>query len=186
MARRSNPGTFVAVLTAAALAVVGFLAFQAGANEPEPGEVARSSAPAGESSAAPGRKGAPTALPANSGSGKRVVYALGAERVWLVGQDGSVRRTYEVTPSSVSPVPGKYRVSTRSNEITGSDGVRIEHVVRFTSVGEVVIGFSSAVDGSTAPPADGKRKTGGIRSARANGDAMWSFAGVGTPVVVVR
>ena len=51
-----------------------------------------------------------------------------------------------------------------------------------------MVGFSAAVDGSTAPaPApDPTVRTGGIREARADGDAMWTFATIGRTVVVVR
>ena len=88
----------------------------------------------------------------------------------------------------MDPAPGSYSVTSRSNAVTGSDGVPVEHVVRFATVDGVVVGFSAAVDGSTAPaPApDPKVRTGGIREARADGDAMWTFATIGRTVVVVR
>ncbi|MQY16459.1 hypothetical protein SRB5_66580 [Streptomyces sp. RB5] len=174
----------MAVLTAAALAVVGFLAYQANAGTPvaAPPKAAPSTGP---SKAAGGpKKPAVAELPVPSGTGERVVYSLGQKRVWLVAADGAVVRTYPVTPSTVSPRPGEYRVSTRSKSIPGSDGVLVEHVVRFTSVDEIVIGFSAAVNGSTAPPAK-KARTGGIRSSRKDGAALWTFATVGVPVVVV-
>ncbi|MEV6106240.1 hypothetical protein AB0M28_16190 [Streptomyces sp. NPDC051940] len=183
MARRSSPGTFVAVLTAAALAVVGFLAVQASGSAPEAGP---ETTPSASSPTTPGAKKTPaSALPARSGEGERVVYALGARRVWLVDEDGTVLRTYKVTPSNVSPPPGEYKVTSRSNNITGSDGVAVEHVVRFANVGPVTVGFGAAVNGSTAPP-EKSLKTGGVRSGRADGAALWKFATPGMPVVVVR
>ncbi|MDG4864847.1 hypothetical protein P8605_42530 [Streptomyces sp. T-3] len=180
---RSSSG-FVAGLTAAALAGVCFLAYQAQAHAPDslakPSKDATSTTPR-----SPKDKADPTALPEASGRGERVVYALGADRVWLVGEDGKAQRTYKVTPSTVDPLPGTYKVGSRSGPaIVGSDGVRIEHVVRFTSVENVAIGFSAAVDGSTPKP-DPDRKTGGIRQSRADGDAMWDFATVGRKIVVV-
>lgn len=182
---RSSSG-LVAGLTAAALAVVGFLAYQASANVPDSlgAPKAPSAVPSGQASGSPEKKEKdPLAVPAHSGTGVRVVYSLGDRRVWLVGATGKPR-TFEVMPSTVSPAPGSYTVTSRSGSVSGSDGVPVEHVVRFAKVGNVPIGFSAAVNGSMATP-DPNRKTGGVRMARADGDAMWVFATIGSKVVVV-
>jgi hypothetical protein len=181
--------SIVTALTVVALAAVGFLAFQASASAPDHLDEARkggSSASQGPSDSAKDkeREKRETALPASSGDGERVVYGLGAKRVWLVGANSKVVRTYKVAPSSVSPAPGTYSVTSRTASVTGSDGVPIEHVVRFATVDNVVIGFSAAVDGSTPDPKSSK-KTGGVREARDDGSAMWDFALRGTKVVVV-
>ncbi|MEU2747970.1 hypothetical protein ABZ613_17060 [Streptomyces collinus] len=180
----------VAGLTAAALATVGYLAHEAAETLPAGlGRAAQAGAvPAAGTSKAPRAKGDPTALPPESGKGARVVYSLRGDRVWLVTGDGAVSRTFEVEPSAVDPAPGSYSVTSRSNAVTGSDGVPVEHVVRFASVDGVVIGFSAAVNESATPaPAPGpKVRTGGIRESRADGDAMWTFATIGRRVVVVR
>ncbi|MFI6726601.1 hypothetical protein NRF20_18545 [Streptomyces sp. R-74717] len=178
----------VAGLTAAALAAVGFLAYQASANAPDsvaaPKPKVSSSAPAAAHDK-PKAKKPPAALPAVSGSGKRVVYALEDRQVWLVDATGDVTRTFEVMPSALSPKPGTYQVATRSGPATkGSDGVMIEHVVRFAMADGVAVGFSAALDGSMESP-DPSLKTGGVRMSRADGDAMWGFAAVRTNVVVV-
>ncbi|MFE6228849.1 MULTISPECIES: hypothetical protein [unclassified Streptomyces] len=179
----------MAGLTAAAVAVVAFLAYQASASVPAdlaeqprtPGTVAPSaSASAGATKPAAD----PLAVPAASGTGERVVYALRDRRVWLVDGKNKAVRTFVVAPSSVSPAPGAYAVTSRSGSVTGSDGVQIEHVVRFASVDGVTVGFSAAVDGSM-PAADPTKRTGGIRMKRADGDAMWTFASIGAKVVVV-
>ncbi|GAA4809339.1 hypothetical protein GCM10023220_45060 [Streptomyces ziwulingensis] len=176
----------VAGLAAAALVTVGVLAYQAAATAPAgPGGPRASAGPALGASKAPRDRRHPHALPAGSGKGERVVYSVDDDRVWLVGDGNRVRRTFAVTPSTVDPKPGEYAVTSRSNKITGSDGIPIEHVVRFASVDGVVIGFSAAEDGSVAKPAPGVR-TGGIRASRADGDVMWDFATIGQPVVVVR
>ncbi|WP_326767252.1 hypothetical protein OG978_24555 [Streptomyces sp. NBC_01591] len=179
----------VAGLTAAALVAVGVLAYQASANAPDsvaaPRPKASHSASATEH-AKPKEKSRPAALPAGSGTGTRVVYALADRRVWLVDADGEVTRTFEVMPSALNPLPGTYKVETRSGAPTkGSDGVMIEHVVRFATVDDAVVGFSAAVDGSMESP-DPTLKTGGVRMSRADGDAMWDFAMVSMKVVVVR
>ncbi|MEU2086581.1 L,D-transpeptidase [Streptomyces albus] len=195
MARSSggSAGVVVAGLTAAALAVIGFFAYQASAAQDrvERPSAARSGEPSPGASRHADDKGRQAerdkkekALPADSGEGLRVVYALKRQRVWLVGKDGEVARTFTVTPSAVSPPPGTYKVTSRSAHIQGSDGVPVENVVRFASVEGVTVGFSAALDGSTPTP-DASRKTGGVREKRADGEAMWSHAPIGTPVVVV-
>ncbi|MFF1645569.1 hypothetical protein [Streptomyces sp. NPDC058240] len=177
----------VAGLTAAALVAVGVLAFQASANAPDnlAAPKPKASATATEH-AKPKEKSRPAALPAHSGTGKRVVYSLEDRRVWLVDADGKATRTFEVMPSALNPLPGTYQVNTpRSGAPTkGSDGVMIEHVVRFAMVDDVAVGFSAAVDGSMESP-DPTLKAGGVRMSRADGNAMWDFALVGTKVVVL-
>ena len=173
----------VAGLTAAALATVGYLGHRAATTVP-----AELRAPAPGTTATaheiPRDAHRRTALPARSGQGERVVYSLDDDRVWLVEESGKVRRTFGVVPSTVDPEPGTYRVTSRSGAVTGSDGVPVEHVVRFASVEGTAIGFSAAVDGS-APQLDPQERTGGIRETRADGAAMWGFATIGRVIVVV-
>ncbi|MET9126002.1 MULTISPECIES: hypothetical protein [unclassified Streptomyces] len=181
----SSSSGIVAGLTAAAVAVVGFLAYQASANAPD--HLARTRAgtsPEASTSKAPRDRKDPAALPGNSGTGERVVYSIDDDRVWLVGENDRTQRTFAVTPGTVDPVVGTYDVTSRGRIVTGSDGAQIEHVVRFTVVDGIVIGFSAARDGSTSAP-DPRKKLGGIRESRADGDAMWTFATVGVKVVVI-
>ncbi|MFE2049805.1 hypothetical protein ACFXAS_15010 [Streptomyces sp. NPDC059459] len=181
----SSSAVFVTGLTAAALVTIGVLTHHASAGAPAALDRSHaSSTPAPGASKAPRDRRHPDALPAGSGTGERVVYSVDDDRVWLVDAGGKVQRTFEVTPSTVDPAPGTYAVTSRSNRVTGSDGIPVEHVVRFAGVKDVVIGFSAAVDGSMAEPDPGER-TGGIRQTRADGDAMWRFATIGQRVVVV-
>ncbi|QHC20509.1 hypothetical protein [Streptomyces sp. GS7] len=188
----AKSSTIVTALTAAALVAIGVLGYQASASASAPLTAVRGDGPAADRKPAAhdqaGKKeqspAAPAPVPAASGTGKRVVYALGAKRVWLVDTDGKALRTFPVAPSTVSPAPGAYAVTSRSVSVTGSDGVAIEHVVRFAVVKGVVVGFSAAVDGSTPAP-DGAKKTGGIRESRDDGKALWDFALRGGKIVVV-
>ncbi|MEU1815444.1 hypothetical protein ABZ543_09625 [Streptomyces roseifaciens] len=200
---RSSSGVFVAALTAAALAGVGFLAVQAEAAPDKPHSSHAAGAGASGKGEDKGKDGAPADsgtgsgkdegakaaipdVPAGSGTGKRVVYALGQKRVWLVGADGKATHSFEVAPSAVNPVPGPYAVTSRDATGTGSDGKAIEHVVRFhRNPAGVVFGFSAAVDGSLPDPAAAGKKTGAVRESPADGRAMWDFALNGTKVVVV-
>ncbi len=179
-------------LVAAALAVVGFFAYQAAAAPDRvdrrgahtagggPQEGSKSPSPEPSAPATPTRR----TLPDHSGTGRRVVYALQRQRVWLVDADGGVLRTFEVWPSTVDPAPGPYQVTSRSARVTGSDGVPVEHVVRFASVQGTTVGFSAATDGS-APELDPSKKTGGVREKRDDGTAVWNFTTKPTKVVVV-
>lgn len=186
---RSSSG-IVAGLTVAALAAVGFLGYQASATAPALPPKAAGQAPspaASPSGAAPAKQdpAKPAALPENSGTGTRVVYSLSQKRVWLVGEGGEPK-SFTVMPSTVHPKPGTYtvKVGARSGAVTGSDGVPIEHVVRFATAEGVAVGFSARVDGSMPEP-DPNKKTGGIRMSRLDGDAMWAFATIDSKVVVV-
>ncbi len=187
MARIAS-GTIVTGLTAAALAAIGVLAWQASAAPDHTGRshTAPSAAPSTPASTAPSTPPSPepVALPADSGHGKRVVYSLAQRRVWLVSAADQVERGFTVTPGTVSPSAGTYTVTSRSERVTGTDGVPIEHVVRFAVVQGTTIGFSAATDGS-APSAQTTRKTGGVREKAADGTAMWQFALIGAKVVVV-
>lgn len=191
MPKIGSSSTVVTGLTAGALAVVTLLALQArssattttaagnGKTGAEPGSTAPS---------APGKGSGGTAkadpIPADSGSGKRVVYSLAERKVWLVDGSGKVQTSFAVQPSAISPSPGDYTVSsTTTGPTRGSDGAQIEDIVLF-SEHPVPIGFSAAVDGSMASPPPGKR-TGGIRESVADGKAVYAFAPQGTKVVVV-
>ncbi|MFI9648457.1 hypothetical protein ACIHAA_19430 [Streptomyces sp. NPDC052040] len=180
---RSSSG-FAAGLTVAAIAVVGFLAYQASANVPADLGKPKVKASGSTPSASARPRNHPAALPGSSGSGERVVYALGDDRVWLVGADNKVQRTFAVTPGTVDPLPGTYKVTSRTGAALGSDGTAVEHIVRFAMNQGVVIGFSAATDGSTPRP-DASRKLGGIRESRADGTALWEFATTDEKVVVV-
>ncbi|MFI1282789.1 MULTISPECIES: hypothetical protein [unclassified Streptomyces] len=182
---RSSSG-IVAGLTAAALVAIGFLGYQASATAPAhpPKAVAQEPAPAPSQAAVKQDQAKPVPVPEGSGTGVRVVYAVGQKRVWLVGDPAQEPKSFPVMPSTVHPKAGSYTVTSRSGSVTGSDGVPIEHVVRFASAQGVVVGFSARLDGTTPEP-DPNKKTGGIRMSRADGDAMWAFATINAKVVVV-
>lgn len=192
--------------TVAALGIVAFFAYQASAGDDRPLAGPSSPGSSGPDGDADGQSGGAgggaggggggqpgdgePALPAESGTGKRIVYALEQRRVWLVdlaadGTGEEIDSTFDVYPSAVDPPLGTYEVTSTQPEGIGSDAVQIEHVMVFHVASDgVVFGFSSAIDGSTPDPDSGVR-TGGIRQSRADGAAMWLFTEVGTPVVVV-
>ncbi|AZP18521.1 hypothetical protein EJC51_21985 [Streptomyces aquilus] len=178
---------WVTGLTVGAIAVVAALAVQADKGAKPEATSVRPTATASASPSAGAKKPAATAVPDDSGTGRRIVYSLGEKRVWLVDASDAARRTFAVWPGTVAPDPGNYTVGTRSGDpITGSDGVKIEHVVYFAAKSGKNIAFSNAVDGSSPPPPAAGIQTGGIRMKKADGSALWTFGETGTTVVVVN
>ncbi|MDH6218252.1 hypothetical protein M2283_005584 [Streptomyces pseudovenezuelae] len=179
------PKVWVTGLTVGAIAAVVVLAVQADKGTKPEAATARPSTSA-SASAKPTKTAAPAAVPDGSGTGRRIVYSLGQKRVWLVGASDNASRTFAVWPGTVAPDAGTYAVGSRAEgPLTGSDGVKIEHIVYFTAKSGVNVAFSNAVDGSSPPPASGVQ-TGGIRMGTADGAAVWTFGAAGTKVAVVN
>ncbi len=180
---RSSSG-FVAGLTAAAVAVVGFLAYQASANVPDTLGKPLAGASKVPTTRHPDKKN-PVALPTASGSGcSGSVYSIDDDRVWLVAANNRTERTFKVTParwtreSAPTPSPPGPRLSPdrtapRSSTSSASPS-------------------STAWRSASAPPQTAPRvprlhqELGGIRETRKNGTAMWNFATIGVKVVVIR
>ncbi|MBZ5734180.1 L,D-transpeptidase [Nocardioides sp. TRM66260-LWL] len=133
------------------------------------------------------------ALPAASGSGRRVVFSQGRQRVWLVDRDDRVRSTYLVSGSVTDNLrPGRYAVWSRSMRAVGiEDSGTMRLFVRFArGPSGAAIGFH------TIPVDDGRpvqsvaalgtpRSHGCIRQRTADAERLWRFAPLGTRVVVV-
>ncbi|MFS8204368.1 hypothetical protein ACLVWQ_37575 (plasmid) [Streptomyces sp. CWNU-52B] len=187
-ARRLPSWAWVTGLTVAALVLVATLAVKA-EQGPQPTASARpkpSASASGKPSAEPDDP-KPVAVPEGSGTGRRIVYSLTQKRVWLVDASDASRRTFKVWPGTVGPDPGTYTIGARNEATTGSDGVQIENIVYFAvASGGVSVAFSNAVDGSSPPPPASGARTGGVRMAAADGDAVWKFGTAGTSVAVVK
>jgi hypothetical protein len=132
-----------------------------------------------------------TALPADSGTGKRVVFDIADQRVWLVSADDQVARSYPVSGSVTDNLrPGTYSVYSTSRWATGVDDSGVmQYFVRFTRGVRAAIGFHSV------PTKDGRllqtraqlgtpQSHGCIRQWLPDAKALWDFAPVGTKVVV--
>jgi lipoprotein-anchoring transpeptidase ErfK/SrfK len=130
-------------------------------------------------------------LPADSGSGRRVVFSADRQRVWLVGEEEKVQRTYLVSGSVYDNLdPGTYGVYSRSEQAQGiDDSGTMRYFVRFTRGENAAIGFHDI------PVDDGKPvqtvaqlgtplSHGCIRQKEADAVALWEFAPIGTEVVV--
>lgn len=131
-------------------------------------------------------------VPQRSGQGRRVVFSQSDQRVWLVRADGSTQRTYLVSGSAYDNLdPGSYRVFSRSEQAWGiDDSGTMRWFVRFAQGPNAAIGFHDI------PIDDGERvqthaqlgtplSHGCVRQRTSDALAMWEFAPLGTPVVVV-
>jgi hypothetical protein len=142
--------------------------------------------------ATPDRRDSAVTLPADTGTGRRVVFDMSAQRVWLVGVDDTVRRSYLVSGSVTDNLdPGHYQVYSRSRWAVGVDDSGVmQYFVRFTRGNHAAIGFHDI------PELHGKplqtedqlgtpQSHGCIRQARPDAIRLWDFAPVGTAVDVV-
>jgi hypothetical protein len=134
-----------------------------------------------------------TTLPADSGTGKRVVFSQSRQRVWLVAADETVARTYLVSGSVYDNLhPGTFSVYSRSEDAWGvDDSGSMKYFVRFTQGDDTgaAIGFHDIPikDGrlvQTVAQLGTPLSHGCIRQRRSDAVALWKFAPLGTSVVV--
>lgn len=138
-----------------------------------------------------GIPGAP-AVPAGSGAGRRVVYSVGAQRVWLVNQDESLHGTWLVSGRAGEPSPGAYSVFSRSRHARAqAPGITMEFMVRFVRTAGLPIGFHSipvnrrGVPIQTVDKLGSYQSLGCVRQRYEDAAVMWEFAQIGTPVIAV-
>jgi hypothetical protein len=195
VARQGRGATFsVLVMTLGALVAVGLLVAQAARAAPTIAAAAaplasatHSATPVKSPGTTPPTAGS-TALPADSGSGPRVVYSISAARAWLVEAGGTTERTFRVVPGTVTPPTGTFSVNRKTSGATGSDGTSVEYIVYFVNAAtsDDIDGFAfDAVANVTGLPPASSGRTGGIRMAQYDAQAVWDFTSVGTTVVVL-
>jgi lipoprotein-anchoring transpeptidase ErfK/SrfK len=140
----------------------------------------------------PAAKIVSVALPQGSGTGRRIVFSESQQRVWLVGGDGKVDRTYLVSGSKFDNLdPGSYRVQSKQRHATAFDSSgTMEYFVRFATGWTAPIRFHTVpVDRSgkleqTKAQLGTPRSHGCIRQDLPDAIALWDFAPIGTKVVV--
>lgn len=134
-----------------------------------------------------------TALPEESGTGKRVVYDISAQRVWLVGASDRVQRTYLVSGGKDVALlkPGSYPVTSMSRHaVAYNHKSTMNYMVRFASGRHAPIGFHDVPARSDGSLVQSRSElgtplsSGCIRQWISDARAMWEFAKVDTPVVV--
>ncbi len=131
-------------------------------------------------------------LPDGSGEGRRIVFSETAQRVWLVADDGNVERTYLVSGSKFDNLnPGTYSVQSRSRYATAFDySGSMEYFVRFATGFTAPIGFHTVPVDNAGNPEQSREELGTptsagcVRQWRDDAIALWTFAPIGTKVVV--
>ena len=133
-------------------------------------------------------------LPEDSGSGRRLVYDRAGQRVWAVGENGEIIRSWLVSGSKYSnELPGTHEVYSRSEVSTAWNGkAYLPKMVRWLKTQKGAIGFHSIplhVEDESPYQTDaelGTRLSGGCqRQAVEDADFVWEWADIGTKVVVV-
>jgi lipoprotein-anchoring transpeptidase ErfK/SrfK len=138
----------------------------------------------------------PDQLPANSGTGRRVVYSKPRQRVWTVEADGTVSKTHLVSGRLTynQPSPGAYSVFSKSMFTCNIKNPAIcwRYMVRFAIGGDEGdnIGFHEIPKKNGVPVQSvsqlGTPLSGGcVRQATSDAIYMWDWAPVGTRVVVL-
>ncbi len=136
---------------------------------------------------------ADVAVPASSGTGRRVVFSQDRQRVWLLDANDVVKRTYLVSGSVTANLqPGTYSVYSRSRWAVGVEDTGVmQYFVRFTqgptgaAIGFHTIPTRNGVPLQTAAQLGTPQSHGCIRQSTPDAVALWSFAPDGTKVVVV-
>lgn len=133
-------------------------------------------------------------LPADSGAGKRIVYDLSGQQVWLVDEDDTVVRTYLVSGSLYDQLdPGRYEVFSKSrNAISWTGESTMEYMVRFyrsvnSNIGfhDIPVSADTGEEVQTLSELGTPLSDGCIRQDESDAEALYEFASVGTPVIVV-
>jgi lipoprotein-anchoring transpeptidase ErfK/SrfK len=131
-------------------------------------------------------------VPADSGTGRRIVFDQSDQRVWLVAADGKVQNSSLVTGSDRGNVrAGSYRVQSRTRYARAYNGSgRFEFFVRFTTGRKAPIGFHSVTVNKQGQLVHARADLGTpstpgcVELWRTDAEVLWDFAPVGTPVVV--
>ena len=132
------------------------------------------------------------AIPDDSGEGRRIVYSNSGQRVWLVEADGTVADTYLVSGKSGVPAPGRYEVFSMSEvAFAGHDDITMSHMVRFAHGENLAIGFHAIPNDGNGRPLQREeelgeyRSAGCVRQSPGHAAALYEWAEIGTPVVVM-
>ena len=132
--------------------------------------------------------------PNDSGEGRRIVYSVSKQRVWLIEADETLTDTYLVSGRRGTPRPGTYSIFLKSPRARAThDGITMRYMVRFTrATSGVAIGFHDLPRYANGRPMQttaqlGTYRSGGcVRQDRAHAIQLYEWAPIGTTVVVLR
>ena len=124
------------------------------------------------------------------GSGRRILYSNGGQRVWLINETGELHKTHQVSGRRGIPAVGRYRIYSMSRYAWAPyDGITMEYMVRFAR-GEWPYGFHSIPvrpgDAPMQTPAQlGTHRSGGcVRQLWDDAQAVFEWSTIGTRVIV--
>lgn len=131
-------------------------------------------------------------LPADSGTGRRIVFSQSGQRVWLVEASGTITDTYLVSGSLHDNLAaGTYAVQLHQMDATAYDyKSQMKYFVQFTRGKNAAIGFHDIPISNggellqTTAELGTPLSSGCIRQHRPDAIKLWNFAPVGTKVVV--
>lgn len=126
--------------------------------------------------------------PAGSGEGRRIVYAIRQQRVWLLDDAGQIVRTHLVSGRANLPRPGAYRVFSKS-PTARSGAASMRWMVRFARGRRLAIGFHSIPTDRRGPLQTEAqlgtfRSQGCVRQRLSDAQFLYDWAPLGTPVFV--
>lgn len=139
----------------------------------------------------------PTLPPPDTGTGRRAVFSLTQQRVWLYDASGWVIRTFPVSARLDMPNVGTYQVTSRSSYTCSiaHRSVCMRFMIRFAKgPGGDNIGFHEIPRDYSLPGAPWLQSEaqlgqplsdGCLRESSADAEFMWAWAPVGTRVVVI-
>jgi len=135
----------------------------------------------------------PNPLPAESGTGRRAVFSISQQFVWVVEADGSLVRSFLVSARLDMPRPGTYHVFSKSEYACSRSNWNecMRWMIRFTKGPEGDnIGFHEIPRIKGVPVQDESQlgqplSSGCLRESTADAWFMWLWTSVGTTVVVL-
>ena len=124
---------------------------------------------------------------------RHVIYDRAGQWIWLVDADGYVVDNYPVSGHAASPVPGRYAVTSKSEDAISYNWlVTMEHMVRFTTDEDGdSIGFHSIPRGWRDTPVQSEAELGDylslgcVRQRDDKAEQLYEWTSIGTPVVVL-
>lgn len=130
------------------------------------------------------------------GTGQRIIYSNSGQQVWLINSDDTLHDTYLVSGRQGVPYPGTYSVYSKSlSAWAGHDGITMAHMVRFVppwgSGNRLAIGFHAIPRTSDGVPLQTEaelgtyQSAGCVRQSDQKAAALYDWAPIGTPVIVL-
>ena len=130
-------------------------------------------------------------VPANSGTGRRIVYSNGQQRIWLIEANGLVSNSFLVSGRTGAPPFGTYYIASKS-AMSSSGSLALPYMSRFYKARSGKwIGFHGIPlrpDGTpiqTDAQLGQPLSAGCIRMNQQDVKVVWDFTPIGTKIVVV-